>query len=156
MPLYNEFSEILSKMNTGHHVKHFSSDFRNMLKCQISWKSVQWEPSCSARTDGHMTKLTVVFRNFANAPKNEWNGKLSAMLTQKFLSAHFHDLQLFKNYTTKESRRQFRDINITRLLFHEYNAVTGQNISTDRYFWKLNGRGIVNRTRHKSSFWFLI
>ena len=31
-------------------------------KCQISWKSVQWEQNCS------MTKLMVAFRNFANAP----------------------------------------------------------------------------------------
>jgi hypothetical protein len=41
--------------------------------CKISWKSVQWEPSCSVRTDRQtdtvMTKLVVAFRNFANAPK---------------------------------------------------------------------------------------
>ena len=29
-----------------------STDFREMLKYQISWKSVQWEPSCSIRKDG--------------------------------------------------------------------------------------------------------
>jgi hypothetical protein len=41
---------------------------------QISWKSVQWEPSCSMRTetDKH-DALTVAFRNFAKAPKNEFN-----------------------------------------------------------------------------------
>jgi hypothetical protein len=69
LPLREEFSEILSQKYTGHHVKHFSSDFRKMLKYQISRKSVQWEPSCSMRTDGHRTKLTVAFRNFAEAPK---------------------------------------------------------------------------------------
>ena len=45
----------------------FSTDFQEILKYQISWKSVQWEPSCSTRTD--MTKLTVDFRNFVQAPK---------------------------------------------------------------------------------------
>jgi hypothetical protein len=31
----------------------------------------QWEPSCTLRTDGQLdtTKLTVIFRNFANEPK---------------------------------------------------------------------------------------
>ena len=54
-----------------------SLDFRRIPKYQISWKSVQWEPSCSIRTDGQreyretdMTKSMVAFCNFANAPKN--------------------------------------------------------------------------------------
>jgi hypothetical protein len=28
----------------------FSTDFRNMLKCEITWKSIQWEPSYYMRT----------------------------------------------------------------------------------------------------------
>jgi hypothetical protein len=55
-------------MYVGVHVKYplFLSDFNE------TW-SVQWEPSCSMQTDGQtdMTKLTVVFRNFVNAPKND-------------------------------------------------------------------------------------
>jgi hypothetical protein len=45
-----------------------STDFRKTLKYKISWKSVQWEPSCSMRTV--MTKLIITFHSFANAPKN--------------------------------------------------------------------------------------
>jgi len=49
--------------------------FRKILKYRISWKSAQWEPSCSMQADGRteertdVTQLIVAFRNFANAPK---------------------------------------------------------------------------------------
>jgi hypothetical protein len=48
-----------------------STVFRKRLKYQILWKSVQWETSCSMRTDGQtdMTKLIVAFRNFAKSLK---------------------------------------------------------------------------------------
>jgi hypothetical protein len=68
------------KSYIGFHVKYplflsdfnetwiFTTGFRKIHKYQISWKSVQWKPTCSMRTD--MTEPTVPFRNFANAPKN--------------------------------------------------------------------------------------
>jgi hypothetical protein len=49
--------------------------FRKILKYQISWKSIVWEPS-SMRTDGrtdgrtNMTNVVVALRNFAGAPNN--------------------------------------------------------------------------------------
>jgi hypothetical protein len=43
-----------------------------ILKYEISWKFVQWEPSCFIGTDGQrdMTKLIVAFRNFTKSPKS--------------------------------------------------------------------------------------
>jgi len=57
----------------------FSTDFRRIIKYQISLKSIQWEPNCSVRMDGNtdMTQLMVAFRNFAKAPKR---GNLDATL----------------------------------------------------------------------------
>jgi len=60
-------SQILMKL------EFFSTVFRNILRCQILWKSVRWERSCSTRIDGRtdMTKLIIAFRNFVNAPKEK-------------------------------------------------------------------------------------
>jgi len=57
-----------------------STDFQEILKYQISWISVWWEPSCSIQTYGQadITKLIVAFRDFASAPKTVENtGKIS-------------------------------------------------------------------------------
>jgi hypothetical protein len=50
----------------------FSTHFRKMLEYSISWKSVQWEPKCSIRSDGRTERY-----DNANAPKTlriEWQG----------------------------------------------------------------------------------
>jgi hypothetical protein len=64
-PFWEEFTEILSSMCIGLHVKYplfmsgfnqnwtFRADFRKILKHKISCKSIQWEPSCSMRTHRH-------------------------------------------------------------------------------------------------------
>ena len=64
----------------------FWTDFRRVIKYQISWKAVQWKPRCSMWTDRetNMTKLIVAFRNFADAPYNRlslWKNGMSHSTT---------------------------------------------------------------------------
>ena len=52
-----------------------STDLRKSFKYEISWKSVQWKPSCSMRTDRRtewtdMTNLAVPFCSSENTPKS--------------------------------------------------------------------------------------
>jgi hypothetical protein len=63
-PFYEELRKIWSKMYIGLHVKYplllsdfnkpwiFSLYFGQILKYKISWKSVNWVPSCPVWTDG--------------------------------------------------------------------------------------------------------
>ena len=64
--LYKNYSLLLSGYNE---TQISSTEFRKILKYQISRKPLQWEPNCSMQTEGHtdMTKLKGAFRNFANA-----------------------------------------------------------------------------------------
>jgi len=84
----NKKSNVKKKMYVVLHVKCpllwsdinenwiLSTIFRNIFKYKISWKSFQWEPNCSiadTETGTDMRKLIAAFRNFANAPKYEFN-----------------------------------------------------------------------------------
>ena len=70
--------------------------FDKIPKYQISWKSVQRDTSCCMRTvgwrDGHTdtTKLTVAFRNFANALKNHTKKWSSTPKTRVHTHTHTH------------------------------------------------------------------
>jgi len=62
--ILHELGEILSQMYIDLQVKFplvlsgfnktwiFSPHFQKLIRYKLSWKSVQWEPSCSMRTDG--------------------------------------------------------------------------------------------------------
>jgi hypothetical protein len=76
-----ELGEISSKMYIGFHVKYplllsnfnetwiFSTDFWEILKCQISWKSVHCERSFSMRTDRHSETNSSFLQFFERASK---------------------------------------------------------------------------------------
>ena len=67
--LHVSYSFFLSDFNK---TRIFLADYKKkILKSHISWKSVQWELSCSMRTDRHMTKLTSASRNFSNASEKK-------------------------------------------------------------------------------------
>jgi len=71
--------EIWTQIDNGLHVKYplflsdfneasfFSADFRKMLKYQIWWKSVQWQPSSSMRTDGQTNRHNEANSRFSQS-----------------------------------------------------------------------------------------
>jgi len=55
---------------------------KKIYSYKISGKSIQWKAICSMRKGRHrdMTKLTVTFRNFAKAPKEDWGTRWRSWL----------------------------------------------------------------------------
>jgi len=88
----------------------FLNFFRKILKYQISWNSIQWELSCSMRTDGRtdITKLIVDFRNFAKKKEEEEEEKFNSC----FISLRFY----FHLCTTAKSALKRQWTNLTTLI----------------------------------------
>ena len=66
--LHVKYSLLLSDFNESW---IFATEFRKELKCQVSSKSVQWEPSCSTR--GDITKLIAALAILRTRLKTETN-----------------------------------------------------------------------------------
>jgi hypothetical protein len=54
---YHERTEVfISSTHYSYQILIFLTDFQGILKYHIAWKSIQWELSCSMRTDRHMDR----------------------------------------------------------------------------------------------------
>ena len=67
----------------------FSTDFRKLLRYQISWKSVRWEPSCSIRADtqtngGTWWSYVLLFEVVRTGLKNDCPILISGKNTRSF------------------------------------------------------------------------
>jgi hypothetical protein len=125
-------------MCTGLHVKYplflshlndtlsFSKDFRKTPKYQISWKFVQWESSCSMRTDGQTdgqtdkTKVTVAFSQFCGRADNSARPQNGLLHFLSFTRSHFHFRKITEYARTGQMHQRTRgyEQKITILQWH--------------------------------------
>ena len=106
----------------------FPTDFRQILKYQISWKSVQWEPSCSMRNDRRidMTKLIVCLSSLS------WRD--SPLVGLGLL---IHELCFSRSHTTTHTHTHTHTLGRTPL--DEWSArrrdLCLTTLTTDRHPW---------------------
>jgi hypothetical protein len=74
---FEELSEILLQIYRNLHAKYplflsyftetlvFWIDFRKILKCKSSWRSIQWQPICSMQMDKHIDKYDEANGHFS-------------------------------------------------------------------------------------------
>jgi hypothetical protein len=113
-----KWSELLSYINVGLHVMYllflldfnetwiFLIEFWKILKYQISWKSIQWEPSCSIQTERWMYRhdeANSPILKFLYMPKNSplcgFCFHLMTVLVLKFSSLYLPNL-FFMSWNT--------------------------------------------------------
>ena len=128
-----------------------STDFRKLLKYQISWKSARWKLSCSMRTDGRTdgqtdkTKLMIVFRKFANAPETGCVAKQHITIMFLYVYVCIPSLQIKPCFTSHE--QDHADVlrwDTVKLLWHICSSVSEQPGSHTHYS--------ARKWRHKPPF----
>jgi hypothetical protein len=124
----------------------FSTDFRKNLKYQVLTKSVQWEQSCSMRTDGHDEANSRFSQFCERAEKPPSNTTTSvaqqcAVTNELHVSAQTdHQQGLYRN--TKWSYK------ILILHVHIFYCEFSRIVTTDNIYFK----SFVRRTETRSSF----
>jgi hypothetical protein len=122
--------------------------FEKSSNIRFLWKSVQWEPSCSMRTDRRtdrrterrtdMTELIVSFRNFATAPKSP--------------SFHKHT-----NISLRQSKTTWYELRckVKATRFFSYVRQGGRCVSLVQFIFPVVSSPIVSNARSPEGVWFV-
>jgi hypothetical protein len=127
----------------GRHVKYpllmlgfdetwvFLTDIQRILKYQISWKSAQWERSCSMATDRQtdMTNLIVAFHYVANKSKNsvscigyKWNytNESHILSTKLYRHCSSHNWCFLLNFVILSKIYLTKQVAVCRLMLSSF------------------------------------
>jgi hypothetical protein len=138
----------------------FSTDFRKkILKYQISWKSVQWEPSCSMWTEGQMDmkRLTSFFEILLTPLKAEvTNASIPSLPDVKEMYSALsgtgtdecsRNITWARGWTTEESLRRL--LPMETYLSFVHNVQTGSAVHAA--FYSMGTWGAVSLARGLST-----